>query len=183
VSRPAIACLRGLAAAWLVAAACATADPWQPGDPPPPGWGPLDPSIGREESPAARPYFPDPNRQKTPPPWAEPDIPCSAGPHAFLPALEARVLYRVRPPVGLVPVSMAGAPKGGGLRVKVAMEIDRRGTIRRSVVAMSSGIFELDHAVQRAIEAAGCMPAPAKALLDAHGGTFKVSLFYLFGRV
>jgi TonB family protein len=110
------------------------------------------------------------------------DIPCSAGPQALLPALEARIMHRIRPPVGLVPLSMAGARGAGGLQVKVVMEIDRRGTIRRSAVASSSGIGELDRAVLRAIDEAACMPIPSRALLDERSGTFKVSLGYLFAR-
>jgi TonB family protein len=111
-----------------------------------------------------------------------PDIPCSAGPQALLPALEARVMHRVRTPVGLVPLSVAGTRGAGGLQVKVVMEIDRRGTIRRSAVASSSGIGELDRAVLHAIDEAACMPVPSRALLDERSGTFKVSLGYLFRR-
>jgi TonB family protein len=110
------------------------------------------------------------------------DIPCSAGPQALLPALEARIMHRIRPPVGVVPLSMAGTRGSGGLRVSVVMEIDRRGTIRRSAVASSSGIGELDRAVLRAIDEAACMPVPSRALLDQRSGTFKVSLGYLFAR-
>jgi TonB family protein len=110
------------------------------------------------------------------------DIPCSAGPQALLPALEARIMHRIRPPVGLVPLSVAGTRNAGGLQVKVVMEIDKRGTIRRSAVASSSGIGELDRAVLRAIDEAACMPVPSRALLDERSGSFKVSLGYLFAR-
>ena len=92
------------------------------------------------------------------------------------------MLHRIRPPVGLVPVAVAGGLATGGLRVRVVMEIDRRGTIQRSAVATSSGIFELDRAVTAAIEEAACMPVPPRALLDAASGTFKVSLGYVFRR-
>ena len=110
------------------------------------------------------------------------DIPCSAGPQALLPALEARVLHRIRPPVGLIPVSVAGTTIARGLRVKVVMEIDRKGLIRRAVVAPSTGLSERDRAVEAAIDEAGCMPAPPRVLLDERSGTFRVSLGYLFRR-
>jgi TonB family protein len=99
-----------------------------------------------------------------------------------LPALESRVLHRIRPPVGVVPLSVADNRLVAGLQVKVVMEIDRRGTIRRSAIARSSGLFELDRAVQAAIDEAGCMPAPPSALLDDRSGTFKISLGYVFRR-
>jgi TonB family protein len=181
--------------ALCLAAACATPrsfyenDPTEPrsidspptgflGDPPPPSEGPSSPPPGLA-APAAAPPRPGLSEGS---PWLTPDIPCSAGPQALLPALEARVLHRVRPPVGLVPLSVAGTRGAAGLQVKVVMEIDRRGTIRRSAVAASSGIGELDRAVLQAIDEAGCMPVPSQALLDQRSGTFKVSLGYLFGR-
>jgi TonB family protein len=184
----------GLGLACLVAA-CATPrsfyenDPSEPrsidgpptgflGDPPPPPElsGAPPPGLAAAPTPAPPAGMPEPS------PWLTPDIPCSAGPQALLPALEARVLHRVRPPVGLVPLSMAGTRGSAGLQVKVVMEIDRRGTIQRSAVASSSGIGELDRAVLQAIDEAACMPVPSRALLDVRSGTFKVSLGYLFGR-
>jgi TonB family protein len=110
------------------------------------------------------------------------DIPCSAGQQSFLPALEARVLHRVRLPLGLVPMPVAAGGRFGGTQVRVVMEIDGRGTIRRSAVAGSSGMSELDRAVQTAVDEAGCMPVPPKSLLQTPSGTFKVSLRYAFRR-
>ncbi|HEY0713477.1 MAG TPA: TonB family protein, partial [Polyangia bacterium] len=110
------------------------------------------------------------------------DIPCSAGAQSFLPALEARVLHRVKLPLGLVPMPVAAGGRFGGTQVRVVMEIDGRGTIRRSAVAGSSGMSELDRAVQVAIDEAGCMPVPPKSLLQTPSGTFKVSLRYAFRR-
>lgn len=113
--------------------------------------------------------------------WTGRDIPCSAGPQALLPALEARVLTRIHTPIGLVPVAIAGGRAAGELLVKMVIEIDRKGSVRRSAVARSSGIFELDRAVTNAIEESVCMPAPPPALVD-HTGTVKVSVGYLFRR-
>jgi TonB family protein len=152
------------AVATVVTLGCASIPPPPPPSPPP----------------APAPAEPKPAE---PSPWAGlDDIPCSAGPHAFLPALESRVLHRIRPPVGLVPLTSAGNRYARGLQVKVVMEIDRRGTIRRSAIARSSGVFELDRAVQAAIEEAECMPVPPEALLDERSSTFKISLGYLFRR-
>ncbi|HEY0706161.1 MAG TPA: TonB family protein [Polyangia bacterium] len=110
------------------------------------------------------------------------DIPCSAGAQSFLPALEARVLHRVKLPLGLVPMPVAAGGRFGGSQVRVVMEIDGRGTIRRSAIAGSSGMSELDRAVQVAVDEAGCMPVPPKSLLQTPSGTFKVSLRYAFRR-
>jgi TonB family protein len=82
----------------------------------------------------------------------------------------------------MIPLSVASGRYVSGLQVKVVMEIDRRGTIRRAAIARSSGVFELDRAVENAIEEAGCMPAPPEALLDARASTFKISLGYVFRR-
>jgi TonB family protein len=149
-------------------------------EPIPPGYLGGDPSPVNDSPPApAASPAPAP---RSPFPLSDVDIPCSAGPQSLLPALEARIMHRVRPPVGLTPLSMAGTRGAGGLQVKVVMEIDRRGTIRRSAVASSSGIGELDRAVLRAIDEAACMPVPSRALLDERSGTFKVSLGYAFTR-
>jgi TonB family protein len=177
---------RAPACALCLVAACASGRSFYDNDPPPfepgppgflaePSLPPAGPGRAAEVTPPAAP-------RSSAPLAPDIDIPCSAGPQALLPALEARIMHRVRPPIGLVPLSIAGSRAAGGLQVKVVMEIDRRGTIRRSAVASSSGIGELDRAVLNAIDEAACMPVPSRALLDERSGTFKVSLGYLFGR-
>jgi TonB family protein len=168
----------GLGALWLTGACATPASFWE--NEPQPGFTPAPAGFLGEPPRATTPAAVPAPAEPAAPRWLAPDdIPCSAGPQALLPALEARVMHRVRTPVGLVPLSAPARPGTRGLEVKVVMEIDRRGTIRRSVVSNSSGIGELDRAVLSAIDEAGCMPVPARALLDP-GGTFKVSLGYGF---